>query len=49
MSLFNTSPGPALEYLPARHDLRSLKEAAAYCQGCDLKAAAQYVSARRVK
>jgi DNA polymerase len=36
MSLFNTGPGSALEYLPARHDLRSLKEAAAHCQGCDL-------------
>jgi hypothetical protein len=36
MSLSNTSPGSALEYLPSRHDLRSLKEAAAHCQGCDL-------------
>jgi uracil-DNA glycosylase family protein len=36
MSLFNTSLGSALEYLPSRHDLRSLKEAAAHCQGCDL-------------
>ena len=36
MSLFNPSPRSALEYLPARHDLRSLKEAATHCQGCDL-------------
>jgi uracil-DNA glycosylase len=36
MSLFNLSPSPALEYLPERHDLRSLKEAAAQCRGCDL-------------
>src|ERR1700678_734654 len=36
MSLFNPSPRSALEYLPARHDLRGLKEAATHCQGCDL-------------
>jgi uracil-DNA glycosylase family protein len=36
MSLSNTSPGSALEYLPSRHDLRSLKEAAEHCQGCHL-------------
>jgi uracil-DNA glycosylase family protein len=36
MSLFNPSPRSALEYLPARHDLRTLKEAAAHCEGCDL-------------
>jgi hypothetical protein len=35
MSLFDTSSRPALEYLPSCHDLRSLKEAAAHCQGCD--------------
>src|ERR1700677_4175888 len=36
MSLFNPSPRSALEYLPERHDLRSLKEAATHCRGCDL-------------
>jgi uracil-DNA glycosylase len=36
MSLFNPSPRSALECLPARHDLPSLKEAAAQCHGCDL-------------
>jgi uracil-DNA glycosylase len=36
MSLFNTSPRSALEYLPARHDLRTLQEAATHCEGCDL-------------
>jgi uracil-DNA glycosylase family protein len=36
MSLFSPSPRSALEYLPARHDLRTLKEAATHCQGCDL-------------
>ena len=36
MSLFNPSPRSALEYLPKRHDLRSLEAAAAQCQGCDL-------------
>jgi uracil-DNA glycosylase len=36
MSLFNPTPRSALEYLPARHDLRTLKEAATHCHGCDL-------------
>jgi uracil-DNA glycosylase family protein len=36
MSLFSPSPRSAQEYLPERHDLRSLKVAAAQCHGCDL-------------
>jgi uracil-DNA glycosylase family protein len=36
MSLFNPSPRSALEYLPVHRDLRTLKEAATHCQGCDL-------------
>jgi uracil-DNA glycosylase family protein len=36
MNLFNASPRSALEFLPSRHDLASLKEAANACQGCDL-------------
>jgi uracil-DNA glycosylase family protein len=36
MSLFSPSPRSALEYLPARHDLRTLREAAKHCEGCDL-------------
>jgi DNA polymerase len=36
MNLFSPSPRSALEYLPERHDLHSLKEAAAQCHGCDL-------------
>jgi DNA polymerase len=36
MNLLDPSPRSALQYLPQRHDLRSLKVAAAQCQGCDL-------------
>jgi uracil-DNA glycosylase family protein len=36
MSLFNPSPRSALEYLPVRRDLSTLKEAATHCQGCGL-------------
>jgi DNA polymerase len=36
MNLFDPSPKSALEFLPARHDLRSLNEAAKQCRGCDL-------------
>lgn len=36
MNLFDPSPRSALEYLPPRHDLSSLREAATRCQGCDL-------------
>jgi uracil-DNA glycosylase len=36
MNLFDPSPRSALEFLPARHDLASLREAAQGCQGCDL-------------
>jgi uracil-DNA glycosylase len=36
MNLFDPSPKSALEFLPARHDLASLKEAAKQCRGCDL-------------
>src|ERR1700761_6129150 len=36
MSLFNTGPVSALEYLPQRRDLSSLREAAQECRGCDL-------------
>jgi uracil-DNA glycosylase len=36
MSLLNPRPRSALEYMPERHDLRSLEAAAAQCQGCDL-------------
>ena len=45
MSLFNPSQKLTLEYLPERHDLRSLEAAAAqYRQGCDLyQRAAQVV------
>jgi uracil-DNA glycosylase len=43
MSLFNPSPRSALEYLPERHDLRSLEAAAARCQGCDLNQRATQV------
>ena len=44
MSLFNSRPRSALEYMPERRDLRSLEAAAAQCQGCDLyQRAAQVV------
>ena len=36
MNLFDPNPRSALEFLPARHDLASLREAAANCRGCDL-------------
>src|ERR1700753_3867983 len=36
MNLFDPNPRSALEYLPERHDLPSLKQAAAHCHGCDL-------------
>jgi uracil-DNA glycosylase family protein len=36
MNLFDPNPRSALEYLPAGHDLESLKKAAEHCQGCDL-------------
>jgi uracil-DNA glycosylase family protein len=36
MNLFDPSPRSALEFLPSRHDLSSLKEAAEHCRGCDL-------------
>jgi uracil-DNA glycosylase family protein len=36
MNLFGPSPRSALEFLPSRHDLASLREAAKGCQGCDL-------------
>jgi uracil-DNA glycosylase family protein len=36
MNLFDPSPRSALEFLPARRDLASLREAAANCHGCDL-------------
>jgi uracil-DNA glycosylase len=36
MTLFDPSPKSASEFLPAGHDLASLREAAAHCQGCDL-------------
>jgi uracil-DNA glycosylase len=36
MNLFAPTPHSALDFLPARHDLDSLKEAARQCQGCDL-------------
>src|ERR1700753_3457867 len=36
MNLLDPSPRSALEYLPERHDLPSLKQAAAHCHGCDL-------------
>jgi uracil-DNA glycosylase len=36
MSLLHPTPRSALEYLPAGHDLRTLKDAAAQCHGCDL-------------
>jgi uracil-DNA glycosylase family protein len=36
MNLFDPKPRSAFEYLPEQHDLKSLREAAARCQGCDL-------------
>jgi uracil-DNA glycosylase family protein len=36
MNRFDPSPRSAVEYLPRRHDLASLKEAASHCRGCDL-------------
>jgi uracil-DNA glycosylase family protein len=36
MNLFGPSPRSALEFLPSRHDLASLREAAKGCQDCDL-------------
>jgi DNA polymerase len=36
MNLFDPTPHSALEFLPAHHDLRSLREAAKECRGCDL-------------
>jgi uracil-DNA glycosylase family protein len=36
MNLFDSNPRSALEFLPARHDLASLREAAANCRGCEL-------------
>jgi uracil-DNA glycosylase len=36
MSLFVMSPRSALEFLPEKRDLLSLKEAAKCCEGCDL-------------
>jgi uracil-DNA glycosylase len=36
MNLFDPSPRSALEFLPSRHDLTSLREAATHCHGCDL-------------
>lgn len=36
MNLFDPAPRSALEYLPARHNLGSLREAVQECRGCDL-------------
>jgi uracil-DNA glycosylase family protein len=36
MSLFDPGTRSALEFLPSRHDLASLREAAKHCHGCDL-------------
>src|ERR1700733_14948149 len=36
MNLFGPTPHSALEFLPAHHDLNSLREAATQCRGCDL-------------
>ena len=36
MNLFDPKPRSALEFLPSRHDLASLRKAAEHCQGCDL-------------
>jgi uracil-DNA glycosylase family protein len=36
MNLFDPGPRSALDFLPSRHDLASLREAATHCHGCDL-------------
>ena len=36
MNLFDPTPHSALAFLPPRHDLDSLREAAKQCRGCDL-------------
>lgn len=36
MNLFDPSPRSSLEFMPSRHDLASLREAAKSCHGCDL-------------
>jgi uracil-DNA glycosylase family protein len=36
MNLFDPSPRSALEFVPTRHDLATLREAAKSCHGCDL-------------
>jgi uracil-DNA glycosylase len=36
MNLFDPTPKSALEFLPEKRDLASLREAATHCQGCDL-------------
>jgi uracil-DNA glycosylase family protein len=36
MNLFDPIPRSALEFLPARQDLPSLREAASQCRGCEL-------------
>jgi uracil-DNA glycosylase family protein len=36
MNLFDPTPRSALEFLPKRQDLTSLREASKGCQGCDL-------------
>jgi uracil-DNA glycosylase len=36
MNLFDPGPKSALEFLPSRHDLASLREAARHCHCCDL-------------
>jgi uracil-DNA glycosylase len=36
MNLFDPKPRSAFEYLPEKHDLKSLRQAAASCRGCDL-------------
>ena len=36
MNLFSPTPRSALEFLPERQDLTSLREASKGCQGCDL-------------
>jgi uracil-DNA glycosylase family protein len=36
MNLFPLSPTSAQDFLPAKHDLPGLREAAKHCKGCDL-------------
>jgi uracil-DNA glycosylase len=36
MNLFDPTPHSAFQFLPARHDLNSLRKAAKQCRGCDL-------------